>query len=126
MSDVSDMTYPIAVDFDGVLHSYRSPWTAHEAIPDPPVDGAIDWLNEVCAHFPVVVFTTRAATPAGRAAIVEWLALHGFTGVLHDITAVKPPALFILDDRAWRFEGPGTFPTIRDIVGARPWWDVAD
>lgn len=123
MADAVDIVYPIAVDFDGVLHLYSSPWAGHETIPDPPVEGAIEWLNVVTARFPVVIFTTRATTEAGREAIRRWLDEHGFTGVLHDITALKPPALFLLDDRAWRFEGPGTFPTVDDIRRAVPWWD---
>jgi hypothetical protein len=63
----------VAVDFDGVLHSYSSGWSAHDHIPDAPVDGAIEWLNLTAAHHPVVVFTTRASTEAGRAAVIAWL-----------------------------------------------------
>ena len=32
--------YSIAVDFDGVIHSYTSKWVAADVIPDPPVSGA--------------------------------------------------------------------------------------
>lgn len=114
--------FPIAVDFDGVLHSYVQPWTAHHVIPDPPVEGAIAWLNEICDSFPVTVFTTRACTPEGALAVAGWLRRYGFQATLHEITAIKPPALVLIDDRAWRFEGPGTFPSVEQIAAAKPWW----
>jgi hypothetical protein len=46
----------------------------------------------------------------------------GFRGI-EDVTfsARKPPALVYLDDRAMRFEGPGTWPSVEEIHKARPW-----
>ena len=40
----------ICVDFDGVIHSYKSGWRGVAVIPDPPVPGAIEWLE---CHLPV-------------------------------------------------------------------------
>jgi hypothetical protein len=36
-------------------------------------------------------------------------------------TKAKPPCLIYLDDRAVRFEGPGTFPSRDEIHRLRPW-----
>ena len=36
----------ICVDFDGVIHSYTSGWKGIDVIPDDPVPGAIEWLEE--------------------------------------------------------------------------------
>jgi hypothetical protein len=113
--------YTVAVDFDGVIHSYTSPWTKPEEIPDPPVEGAIDWLNEISKDFRVVIHTTRARTFDGAAAVVVYLHRHGYTVMPEDISYAKPPALIYLDDRAVRFEGPGTFPSAQEIHDARPW-----
>jgi hypothetical protein len=116
--------WTIAVDFDGVIHSYTSPWVAAEVIPDPPVDGAIEWLNQMRREFEVVIFTTRGESYKGAKAVKEWLIEHGLE-VVGDgwgqvaVTAVKPKALVYIDDRAWRFEG--TFPTADEIHMARPW-----
>lgn len=56
-------------------------------------------------------------------AVLRWL--HEQSFYLHDaeikVTAKKPPCLIYLDDRAVRFEGPGTFPTKAQIHAARPW-----
>lgn len=113
----------IAVDFDGVLHSYTTPWSDAATIPDPPVDGAIEWLNEAVKQFAVFILTTRADQPGANHAVREWLVRNGFTGEV-TITSKKVPALVYIDDRAWRFQGPGTFPPLDAIPGDpafKPW-----
>jgi hypothetical protein len=110
----------IAVDFDGVLHSYTTPWLDETTIPDPPVEGAIEWLTAMAADFDVAIFTTRAKTRAGALAVSRWLNEHGFAGVV-TISDRKPMAVIYVDDRGWRFEGPGTFPTAEQIHAAVPW-----
>lgn len=47
MSKKRGERYTVAVDFDGVLHRYDTPWINAATIPDPPVDGAIEWLSRV-------------------------------------------------------------------------------
>lgn len=128
--------YSIAVDFDGVIHSYRSPWVNHHTIPDPPVPGAIKWLGDMTVKFDVYILSTRCKTWRGRRAMKRWL--HKYDepdvpfAVWEDTSAIgfrvkfaksKPPALIYLDDRAVRFEGPGTFPTTEQIHRAVPWWN---
>lgn len=110
----------LAVDFDGVLHSYTSGWKGAVEIPDPPTDGAIEFLQAMRKHYRVVVFTTRAETPAGVIAVRDYLHQHGYPISLSDITYTKPPAVVYLDDRALRFDG--TFPTLEQIREATiPW-----
>lgn len=122
MSEPVGERYTVAVDFDGVLHSYTSPWVNAETIPDPPVPGALEWLAEIAADFNVVIFTTRGKTPEGQRAVRHWLHENGWSaGMNATVTAEKPPALIYLDDRAYRFDGPGTFPTADQIHRARPW-----
>lgn len=112
--------YTVAVDFDGVLHSYTTPWINAETIPDEPVAGAIRWLCEIERDFDVVIFTTRGKTPEGQRAVRNWLHEHGWeSGMNAIVTAEKPPALIYIDDRAWRFEGH--FPKVHEIHLARPW-----
>lgn len=118
--------YTVAVDFDGVLHSYTSPWEAADVIPDPPVAGAIEWLEEITKLYDVEIFTTRANTglhgDAGIDAVLNWLMEHGYTFDRPvKVTAVKGPALIYIDDRAWRFHGPGSFPSPGLIRGFQPW-----
>ncbi len=122
--------YSVAVDFDGVIHSYSSPWIAPHIIPDPPVPGAIEWLSAMIQDFEVIIFTTRGKTWRGRRAVKRWIYDHagmlwyeypGNRG-LEDVsvTATKPAALIYLDDRAVRFDG-STFPTAKQVHQFRPW-----
>jgi len=116
-----DAKYTVAVDFDGVIHSYVGPWVAAEVIPDPPVAGAIEWLNEISKKFKVVIFTTRGATLAGRAAVITYLRENGYDPpkLIH-VTHEKIAALVYVDDRGYRFDGTN-FPTANEIHQLRPW-----
>ncbi|HEX5326200.1 MAG TPA: hypothetical protein VFW75_05995 [Acetobacteraceae bacterium] len=110
----------VAVDFDGVLHSYTSPWISAEIIPDPPVPGAIEWLNALVKEFTVYIHTTRADTVAGSLAVAHWLFESGYDGPPLEVTNQKRPAVIYVDDRGWRFTG-ANFPTPTEIRNAKPW-----
>jgi len=120
----------IAVDFDGVLHKYVSPWVAPHVIADGPVDGALPWLHQMIQTFDVVIFSTRCKTWRGRRAIRRWIREHS---VDHHWSCTearglkflrysykKVPGLVYVDDRAYRFEG-SNFPTEKDVFRALPW-----
>src|SRR5690606_9529026 len=53
----------LAIDFDGVLHAYTSGWQGALEIPDPPVEGAIAWLEAAAERFDLAIFSVRAAHP---------------------------------------------------------------
>ncbi len=116
------MKYSVATDFDGVLHSYVTPWISADQIPDPPVEGAIDWLNEIVAEFTGIIHTTRGNQPGGNEAVQEWLLKYGYEGPKLLIIDKKMPALIYVDDRGYRFMGPGTFPSAEMIHKMRPWY----
>lgn len=126
------MKYTISVDFDGVIHQYVTPWKNARTIPDPPVDGAIEWLFEMVQHFDVCIFSTRNTQFMGRFAMRNWLKKHagglwyesaaGTVG-LEEITFPrhKPKAIIYIDDRAYRFVGPLSWPTKEQIHLSKPW-----
>lgn len=115
-----DEKYTIAVDFDGVIHRYDSPWVSADVIPDGPVEGAIDWLNKMRKDFTVVIFTTRGSDESGQNAVRDWLKINGVIDADSiKVTDHKVAALVYIDDRAWRFAG--WFPNAQDIHEARPW-----
>lgn len=124
---------PLAVDFDGVIHSAISPLIKDWLIPDAPVPGAIEWLSKVHQTYDVRIFTTRGRTWRGRRAIRKWLEantpdhLWWDSGVRHGLVRVpvlyKPYAWAYVDDRGLRFSG--TFPSVRDLRAATPWHQKA-
>lgn len=149
--------YTVCVDFDGVLHSYTSPWINPHTIPDPAVAGALEWLCAMTKKFDVAVSSTRCKFWRGRRAMRRyltnaykalaadyettpaWLRAHiaesafadpwddevefAIEHILRRVTFPKhkPAALVYLDDRAVRFTGPESWPTVDQIHKARPW-----
>lgn len=112
----------ISTDFDGVLHNNMSPWTTALEIPDPPVDGAIDWLHGMAQRYFVMIHTVRANFEGADQAIYAWLIKNGLPEADLDqiaVVAEKPQAHIYLDDRAMQFNG--TFPTPEEIDAFRPW-----
>lgn len=135
MSDLPNKPPILCLDFDGVLHSYSSGWKGARNIPDPPVPGAIEWLDSlvpdgdaVCAmaprflDFDVCIFSSRSRYWGGRSAMKRWLVKWGFPkDKLENIRfpLMKPPAFLLIDDRAWTFMG--TFPTVQQMKSFQPW-----
>ncbi len=102
----------IAVDFDGVVHTYSRGWWTKD-IYDPPMPGAHDALKALSAAYGVFIFSARPAKdilPWCRRqfpdlkfqlipAKVRYWDRKGVIG----ITNRKLPALAYVDDRALRF-----------------------
>lgn len=92
----------IAVDFDGVIHAYRHGWQ-DGSIYDEPNPGAAQALQSfIDAGYRIVVFTSRASSPAARAAVMEWLDRYDIP--YHDVTNIKVAAILYIDDRALHFD----------------------
>lgn len=106
----------IAVDFDGVVHTYSKGWQ-DGTIYDPPMPGALDSLRILMDTYAVFIHTTRDATT-----VAGWLAERGFDtlvdveGPNHPkrefwneqgtllVTDRKLPAIAYIDDRGIRFD----------------------
>jgi hypothetical protein len=93
----------VCLDFDGVLHSYRSGWCGAEVIPDPPIHGTRDAVARLRQQYRIVVFSARCHSEEGRRAVQNWLDRHDI--VVDEVCEHKPPALVYVDDRAVRFRG---------------------
>ena len=98
------MSKPIIVlDFDGVIHSYKSGWKGINDIPDLPVDGVKVFIKELRENYQVYILSSRSALPHGVYAIEEWLKKYGIK--VDKIVAHKPPAFITIDDRCICFKG---------------------
>jgi hypothetical protein len=122
----------ICLDFDGVVHSYTSGWKGPRHIPDPPVDGALEFMHEMLNHgWDVVICSSRGRYIGGNWAMRRWLYLHSrdsgywyedpFGPGLEDVRFVsrKPPAILTLDDRAQQFQG--IWPKLSEVKAFKPW-----
>ena len=98
------MKQTIIFDFDGVINSYRSGWQGSAAlIPDPPVDGIREAIQEIRKSYRVIVISSRCYQTGGIAAIKNWL--QKFAIDVDEVTGQKPPAVLTVDDRAIVFDG---------------------
>lgn len=113
------MKQTVVFDFDGVIHSYTSGWTGVTEIPDPPVPGIRETIQEIRqAGYEVVVVSSRCATTEGIEAIELYLA--GYDIIVDAVQMEKPPALVYIDDRAICFDGhPETL--LSKIQSFKPW-----
>jgi hypothetical protein len=93
----------VCLDFDGVLHSYKSGWCGAEVIPDPPIHGTREAVERLRQLYRVAVYSARCRTEPGRQAVASWLHKHEI--VVDEVCEHKPPALVYVDDRAIRFRG---------------------
>jgi hypothetical protein len=116
------MSRPIlCLDFDGVCHSYTSGWQGADVIPDPPVPGLTEFLEEAIKHFDVHVFSSRSHQKGGNMAMIMWFWKHTTEEITEAISfpVNKPPATVSLDDRAITFTGE--WPDVKSLLRFKPW-----
>lgn len=132
----------LCMDFDGVIHSYVSRWKGVTVIPDPIVDGAIEFLAEATKYFEVHIFSSRSHQNGGMDAMKDWLWMQvtgedflsncnrwSTTSELdgHDFhwlfkikwPTTKPAAFLSIDDRGFCFTG--VFPDPKELLNFKPW-----
>ena len=112
----------LAIDFDGVINSYTSGFLGEDkaaVLPDPPVNGAREFLNKALLHFEeVVIYTTRATFGMAAVKAMQDYCERYDLPIL-PIYGEKIPADVYLDDRAVRFNG--RFPDPADLKGLGSW-----
>lgn len=117
------MSRPIlCLDFDGVIHSYTSGWKGFGNIPDPPVEGAFDFIREAMKFFDVQVYSSRSSQPGGVHAMKTWMREHSTDHAMVDALSwptQKPAAFVTIDDRAITFTGK--WPDMTTLRDFKPW-----
>jgi hypothetical protein len=124
----------VSIDFDGVIHSYKSGWQGADDIPDEPVFKitqrterkytSIDWLTELVNSdtMNVAIFSSRNNQEGGIKAMQSFLLFHGMeyeTLMKIAFPEHKPPSHVLIDDRCLRFEGE--FFSVDQILKFTPW-----
>lgn len=108
----------VVFDFDGVVHSYKSGWKGVTTIPDEPVDGIKEVIDELRQDYYVLILSTRCFQDGGVEAIMNWLDKYNIE--VDDVIGEKPPAIVYVDDRALRFDGK-TKGLVEQIRSFRNW-----
>lgn len=88
----------LAVDFDGVVHSYEDGWQGG-VIYGPPTEGCEAALRKLSLSYKLVIFTARHDLEA----VHLWLVKEHLRQYFAEITNRKPAAVAYLDDRALKF-----------------------
>jgi hypothetical protein len=123
----SPMKKPIiAIDFDGVIHDYRQGWQ-DGSIYGEVTEGFFAWAAAAGERFSLIIHSSRASTPEGQKAILDWLRdkadQAGFSAIagLLDVRSTKPPAFLTIDDRCIRFTGDWSALDPAFLIKFKPW-----
>lgn len=110
----------VVFDFDGVIHSYTSGWKGYDKIPDPPVEGIKEAIDEIRSEgYEVVVCSTRCGNILGMSAVKKYLMDHNI--IVDNVVKEKPPAIVYIDDRAICFDGESN-KLLDKIKRFEPWY----
>jgi hypothetical protein len=109
----------VAIDFDGVIHSYTSGWQGVDECPDPMVPGIDTAIADLRTDHKVIVVSSRAATPEGRIAIRDYLKKYNIE--VDGIQNEKPPCIVSIDDRAICFNGYADI-LAKQVREFKPWY----
>lgn len=124
----------LCLDFDGVIHSYTSGWQGSGVANDPPVPGALAFLEEAAKHFRLAIYSSRSKSFSGRRAMKRYMREH-FESYLtfspsHDRDTLyeylewpwfKPSAFMTIDDRALTFTGEWSDFAPEVLRDFKPW-----
>jgi hypothetical protein len=133
MNDLPKGKLVLSVDFDGVIHSYKTGWHGADVISDEIVPGALEFLAEASNYFEIYVFSSRSHQKGGLEAMQNWL-WKQVTGEEYNSMGTvscpvwllkirwpitKPPAFLSIDDRGFQFNGK--FPDAKELLNFKPW-----
>jgi hypothetical protein len=140
----------ICIDFDGVINSYVSGWQGVWFLPDPPVPGAMKFLdlciNNMQDKWDTVIFSSRNSQYMGPEAMLTYiyywakkeLELERANSIYNHLNEKSEPSDYTNNKEIWwkfPIEKPaafltiddrgwtfkGTFPTVEEIVAFKPW-----
>jgi hypothetical protein len=106
---IKDESQVIAIDFDGVIHSFELGF--HDGtIYGTPIPGSIEAIKKISKKYKIVIYTAKAKkdrplinSKTGIELVWEWLKKYDIDQYIQEITAEKPRAICYIDDKAIRF-----------------------
>ena len=104
-----DESRTIAIDFDGVIHSFE--YGYHDGtIYGTPIEGSIESLRCLSKNYKIVIFTAKAKPDrplvngkTGIELIWEWLEKYNINQYVSEVTSEKPRCICYIDDKAIQY-----------------------
>ena len=89
----------IAIDFDGVIHKYSKGFQGLDNTYDPPMEGVELALKKLKNDgYRLIIVSSRPVKP-----IKQWLKKYNLETYFDDVSNIKHPAKYYIDDHAVRF-----------------------
>jgi len=106
---LEDETKTIAIDFDGVIHSFE--FGFHDGtIYGTPLPGSLESIKKIAEKYKIIIYTAKAKKDrplingkTGTELVWEWLKKYEIDTLIADVTAEKPRAVCYIDDKAIQF-----------------------
>jgi hypothetical protein len=99
----------LAIDFDGVIHTYDKGWHDGTCY-GKPIPGALRSIRQLSKKYKIIIYTAKAKPDrplvngkTGIELVEDWLKKYKFYKYISKITAEKPRAFLYIDDNAYRF-----------------------
>ena len=90
----------LAIDFDGVVHKYSKGFQGLQNAYDEPNRGTREALEELIERgFRLIIVSSRPVD-----VINKWLKKHDMAKYFEEVTNIKRPASFYIDDHALYFD----------------------
>jgi hypothetical protein len=109
----------IAIDFDGVIHSFDKGWHDGTCYGEP-LPGSLEAIKTLSAKYNIIIFTAKAKKnrplvngKTGTQLVQEWLEKYDVMQYINEITSEKPRAKIYIDDNGYRFNSWKN--TLRDV-----------
>jgi hypothetical protein len=99
----------IAIDFDGVIHSFELGF--HDGtIYGTPIKGSIEAIKKIAKKYTIIIYTAKAKKDrplidgkTGTELVWEWLREYQLDSYIKEVTAEKPRCVCYIDDKAIQF-----------------------
>ena len=109
------MKKTILIDLDGVLNEYGKEKFDENFIPEIKT-GAKEFLENLSQYAELYLFTTRNLMLAAK-----WLIKNNLDKYFKDVTNIKMPCQFYVDDRTVCFKGDYQ-KTLDEIINFKVYW----
>jgi hypothetical protein len=114
----------IAIDFDGVIHTFDKGFYDGTCYGDP-LPGSLEAIKKLSEKYNIIIFTAKAKPSrplvngkTGTELVVEWLTKHDVMQYVVEVTSEKPRAQLYIDDKGYHFKNWGD--TMKYLEG----WNV--